>query len=611
MSLGYRRLAMAAAIAALVGATLVAPSRAATESSDARSARPLLMRYARATWASFVAMVDDDSGLPTDKLFDDGTRAVETSTTNIGAYMWSALVAEELGFIKKRELVTRLSHTISTLEEMERHEASGQYFNWYDHRSGAKLTEWPPTGEPVTPILSSVDNGWLATALHLVANDVPALRKRARALYAGMDFGLYYRPEVNRILFHYDPATGDGPCCYDTIVSESRIASYIGIAKGEIPQRHYFGAWRTFPDSCDWSWQEMRPVGFDRLYFGESVFEGTYRYAGMRMTPAWGGSMFEALMPALFVPEDVWGAGSWRDNHELWVRAHIHHGLEDARYGYWGFSPSNNPDGGYRAYGVDAIGLDPQGYPSNNDDTLVDYGFEGCEGRDPQPAPEPEEYTNGIVTPHAAFLALRWAPKETLANLTRLERDFDIYSEWGFRDSVNIDSGVVSDSYLSLDQGMIMAALGNALERDMLRKAFVDGDYERAVRPPMAVEEFNTNPRSCTIAGTRGDDVLRGTRGDDVICGLGGDDLIVGKRGRDALFGDGGEDRIKGGGGADTLYGGAGDDRLPGGAGADVLSGGPGDDLLAGGGGRDHHEGGAGTNHCPEVTRRDTANACR
>jgi hypothetical protein len=49
------------------------------------------------------------------------------------------------------------------------------------------------------------------------------------------------RPEDNRILFHYAPSTGEAPCCYDTQVSESRIADYIGIAKGEIPPRAYYG----------------------------------------------------------------------------------------------------------------------------------------------------------------------------------------------------------------------------------------------------------------------------------------------------------------------------------------------------------------------------------
>jgi hypothetical protein len=85
-----------------------------------------------------------------------------------------------------------------------------------------------------------------------------------------------------------------------------------------------------------------------------------------------------------------------------------------------------------------------------------------------------------VVTPHAAFLALLWAPRRTLANLARLERDFDIYDRWGFRDGVNVDSGVVPNFYLSLDQGMIMAAIGNALAGDMLRRAFVSPRFEQA-----------------------------------------------------------------------------------------------------------------------------------
>jgi len=584
-------------------------SAAGSAAAPTATADQTLKRYATDTWASFVAMVDPNSGLPTDKLHADGSRDVQTSTTNIGAYMWSTLVAERLGIIGHQEVVSRLTKTVSTLERME-HGPSGQYYNWYDHRTGAKLTTWPPTGEPLTPILSSVDNGWLATGLHLVARGVPELAARAGALFDSMNFGLYYRPNVNRILFYYDPATGGGPCCYDTVVSESRIASYIGIANGQIPQREYFGAWRSFPDTCDWSWQETKPLGFTRTYFGQSVFDGAYPYAGMRLTPAWGGSMFEALMPTLFVPEDKWGGGSWRANHPLWVQAQINHGLREAGYGYWGFSPSNTPEGGYSAYGVDAIGLDPNGYPSNEDATLVDHGFAGCPGRDPKPDPPPSAYTNGVVTPHAAFLALRWAPEQTLANLGRLEHDFPIYTTWGFRDSVNVGSGVVSDSYLSLDQGMIMAAIGNALAGDFLRTLFVTDTVERALRPPIGVEEFNSFPRGCTIEGTPGNDHIVGTPGDDVICGEGGDDVISGGGGNDVIFGDGGDDVISGDAGDDTIYGGTGDDRLSGGDGFDVLSGGPGDDRLTGGTGSDHLEGGTGNNRCPDLSATDTSNAC-
>ena len=569
-----------AGILALTAALLVAQPATASERA--------LERYAEGTWRSFDAMTDARSGLPSDILESDGTRSVQTSTTNVGAYMWSAVTAEELGIIRRSELASRLRRTIGTLEQLERG-PGGQFYNWYDHRTGEKLTTWPPSGGTLTPILSSVDNGWLAVGLKVVAERVPQLSRRARALYDSMDFGFYYRPAVNRMLFHYVPDTGAEACCYDTIVSESRIAGYIGIAKQEVPERVYFGAFRSFPDTCDWSWTETRPSGFTRTYYDTSVYDGSLPYNGTLVTPSWGGSMFEALMPSLFVPEERWAPGSWGANHPLTVAAQAHHGLVEAGYGYWGFSPANVPEGGYTVYGVDGIGSDPGGYPSGANDARVDHGWLGCPGRDPQPDPPPSAYENGVVTPHAAFLALRYDPRGALSNLARLERDFDVYTRWGFRDSVNVDTGVVSDSYLSLDQGMIMAAIGNALGHDVLRRAFSTGDVERELRPVMGVEEFSASPRPCTITGTPGPDRLRGTRGDDVICGLGGDDAIDGRDGDDALFGDAGRDRVAGGDGDDTLYGGEDDDRLDGERGSDVLSGGPGADALSPGPG-DHLE---------------------
>lgn len=488
------------AVALVASPAVAAPAAteapAASTASDRASDKATLLRYAEDTWASFVAMTDEHSGLPADRLENDGSRSVQTSTTNIASYMWSAVVAERLGIIDRAELVARLDRTISTLEGMERHEESGQFFNWYDHRTGEKLTVWPPTGEPHVPRLSSVDNGWLATGLQVVRGAVPELATRAGAIYDSMDFGFYYQPDVNRILFSYEPSTGNAPCCYDTHVTEARIASYIGIGKGEIPRRQYFGTWRSFPDTCDWSWQQQKPVGEWRNYLGIDVFEGAYQYRGKLVVPAWGGSMFEALMPNLFVPEERWAKHSWGVNHPLYVQSHIEHGLEEAQYGYWGFSPANVPEGGYRAYGNPWIGMDPNGYPSNNDGTIIEPGFEGCPGGEPEPLPGPEDFTNGVVTPHAAFLALRYAPDAALENLANLERDFDIYTDWGFRDSVNVDTGTVSEAYLSLDQGMIMAAIGNYLGNDMLRKAFVTPQFEGRLRPVMAMEEFaNFNPR--------------------------------------------------------------------------------------------------------------------
>ena len=40
---------------------------------------------------------------------------------------------------------------------------------------------------------------------------------------------------------------------YDTTVSESRIATYLGIANGSIPPTALYGTHRTMPPGCDWA----------------------------------------------------------------------------------------------------------------------------------------------------------------------------------------------------------------------------------------------------------------------------------------------------------------------------------------------------------------------
>jgi hypothetical protein len=57
---------------------------------------------------------------------------------------------------------------------------------------------------------------------------------------------------------------------------------------------------------------------------------------------------------------------------------------------------------------------------------------------------------------------------------------------------VNVTKGVVSDRILALDQGMILAAIANALADDAMRHAFSDGQVERVVRPLIEPEEFTS-----------------------------------------------------------------------------------------------------------------------
>ncbi len=484
--------------------------------APAGGGKGVLEKYAADTWRSFEAMTVPRTGLPADNIAGNlkpRTRSEFTSPTNIGAYLWSTVAARDTGLISAREARTRMTQTIRTVGQLEKHEPSGQFYNWYDPKTLEKLTTWPESGDEVQPFMSSVDNGWLATGLLLAARAEPRVAAKADAIREDMDFSCYYNEaegEGGQIRGGFwdedfgDPMRVTGDYCgmgedvwytghhYGAFNTEPRMASYLGIASGQIPQKHYFGTFRTFPD--DMCGFEVKPTGEWKTYEGVDVYEGALDYRGMKVVPSWGGSMFEALMVPLFVPEETWGKRSWGVNHPLYVKAQIQHGMREAGYGYWGFSPSNNPAGGYREYGVDMLGLDEAGYTSDQERTDWNQPWEECD-RAGEPAPTAADYGDGVVTPHASFLALRYAPRAALANLRNLREDFDAYGRGGFYDAVAVGSSKVSKRYLSLDQGMVMAALGNALARNDMRRYVIPGGLTRKVKPLMKQEEFSAAPR--------------------------------------------------------------------------------------------------------------------
>jgi hypothetical protein len=71
-----------------------------------------------------------------------------------------------------------------------------------------------------------------------------------------------------------------------------------------------------------------------------------------------------------------------------------------------------------------------------------------------------------------------------------LQRDFESYSWGGFFDAINVSNGDVSEYYLALDQGMIMAAIGNALRNDRLQHYFIHGEVQNVLAPIIAMEQF-------------------------------------------------------------------------------------------------------------------------
>jgi len=391
------------------------------------------------------------------------------------------------------------------------------YYNWYDEATGEVITTWPDTGDRVYPFLSSVDNGWLGAALLVVRNFDRAAATWASRIFDRMRWDMFYDADTAHPgvrpggLIHggfYDAPPppgfsgftgnhiGIGPDVwytnhhYDTTVSETRITSYLGILTGQIAPRQYFAMWRTFPASCDWSWHEMQPVGVNRTYYGLDVYEGAYTYRGMHIVPGWGGSMFEELMPDMFVPEVEWAPNSWGRNHPLHVRAQREHGLLEAGYGFGGFSPSSNPAGGYREYGLDPLGLNPEGYFCDQERTNYDVGFGVCRAAtNPNPT-----YGDGVVTPHAAFLAMMHEPNEAYTNLLGIQQELGCYGAGGFFDAVGVKSGTIARRYLSLDQSMIMGVIGNTLSNNVIRRAFSTPAVELMIRPVIGIEEFGAVP---------------------------------------------------------------------------------------------------------------------
>ena len=78
------------------------------------------------------------------------------------------------------------------------------------------------------------------------------LAATARAMAGEMDFGFLLDPERKLLSIGYRVADGTlDPSCYDLLASEARLASFVAIAKGDVPTRHWFRLGRAVtPTGC-------------------------------------------------------------------------------------------------------------------------------------------------------------------------------------------------------------------------------------------------------------------------------------------------------------------------------------------------------------------------
>jgi cyclic beta-1,2-glucan synthetase len=400
--------------------------------------RTFLLGVARSTWTYFEAfMGPEDHGLPADNFQESPERvAHRTSPTNIGMGLLSALAAHDLGLIQVGELMARVDATLTTMEGLERLE--GHLFNWYDTESLAPL---------LPRYVSTVDSGNLAGALMALSQgldrlgrespavpgpDAPpgglaGLARRAAAFADGMSFRFLYDPQRHLLSIGYRAADAEGPghldpSYYDLLASEARLASFIAIARGDLPEKHWF-------------------------HLGRAV-------TSVHGTPtllSWSATLFEYLMPLLLMR--TYPATLLDESCRMAVRRQRDYGAE--RGVPWGVSESaydlvdHLGTYQYKAFGVPGLGM-KRGLA----DELV-------------------------VAPYATALAALVHPTAAAANLRRLARD-GLLGKFGFFDAIDytprrpeeagLDGagpgrtrGAVVRTWFAHHQGMTLAALAGAL----------------------------------------------------------------------------------------------------------------------------------------------------
>ena len=201
------------------------------------------------------------------------------------------------------------------------------------NRRRAERTAQPDAATNEQSRLDSLIAGFerSAEAAGAMSGRLTALGELARKLFGDMTFGFLFDPERKLLSIGYRVEEGSlDSNYYDLLASEARLASFVAIAKGDLPTRHWFQLGRA-----------VTQVGY-----GAALI-------------SWSGSMFEYLMPALVMRAPA-GSLLEQTSRQI-VRQQMKYGA--ARGVPWGASESayNARDieltYQYSSFGIPSLGL--------------------------------------------------------------------------------------------------------------------------------------------------------------------------------------------------------------------------------------------------------------
>jgi len=252
-------------------------------------------------------------------------------------------------------------------------------------------------------------------------------RRELVRLCAGLiektDFRFLYDRNRNLFRIGYNASTAEPDSSYyDLLASEARIASFVAIAKGDVPAKHW-------------------------MFLGRPLT----RIRGLRILLSWSATAFEYLMPRLIMKSPA--SGLINQSCAGVVREQIRFGRKNGIP--WGVSES-----GYAQ-------LDVQGHYQYYAFGIPNLGLKWDQGE------------RLVVSPYASALALPYAGRDTVHNLRRFVNlkasgQYGLYEALDFGDAHKPQPARprVVQSYMTHHQGMILVAIGNSVCNDELLKRF-------------------------------------------------------------------------------------------------------------------------------------------
>jgi cyclic beta-1,2-glucan synthetase len=357
---------------------------------------------------------------------ENGAVELRLSPTNLGMLLNARIAAVHMGVLPLAEFVLETRQTLDCVLALPKYR--GHLFNWYEIST---LTPSSPR------YVSSVDSGNLAgglwtlkqAALAFAAESVVKrgvtkdlaveLRNIAEIcdrLVREMDFRFLYQRQNRTLSIGYNTDTERlDDASYNLLASEARMAVFIAIAKGDIPQNSWFRLSRSHT-----------------LCRGEHVML------------SWTGTMFEYLMPQLWMrsyPDTV-----VERSLKVAVRAQREFGR---RHGVpWGVSESAYID------------------PARNDYGYAPFGV-------PQLAVKRHDANQIVISPYSTFLGAMIEPGAAVQNLRQME-EFGWFGRYGFYEAIDYTQGGGEPArmWMAHHQGMALLATVNLLYDNPMRQYF-------------------------------------------------------------------------------------------------------------------------------------------